>query len=462
MNQNIKLDTVDFNSLVKSETNVILNSNCTSKMIEILNKEFTESENRWYIANLYVYMNYHPTNDFPITLDTLINLVGFANKQNAKRTLVNNFKENIDYKVLRIPKDEQVKNNREKTLLIPKDEQKNIEETRGGHNKEKIMLNIDTFKNMCMLVKTEKSKEIRSYYVKLENIYNKIIKEELGDQKRIMEEKLLEHKEQSELEKQELLEKTILEQFPRNTQCIYYGTIDDISLTHEKLIKYGNSNDLPARIKCHKKTYTNFKLVKAYKVNNQIHIENCIKQHDKLKNRRRNITINDKLYTECLALNDKFTIDKIDEHIKEIINEFEYNVENYNKLILKNEELNNVIYNLRDENEKLKNENGKLQKKVDDFQPELDIKKKNINDSLSGCLLFAFECTVNNLKKYKCEMIKEKGLDEKIEMYKKIYPDGKLVFTKNIKTINVYKIIQFMLKKHLIYVGECTLSLIHI
>jgi phage anti-repressor protein len=61
-----------------------------------------------------------------------------------------------------------------KILLLPKGEQ-----TRGGHNKEKIMLNVDTFKNMSILVKTEKSKEIRKYYVKLENIYNKIIREEI-------------------------------------------------------------------------------------------------------------------------------------------------------------------------------------------------------------------------------------------------------------------------------------------
>jgi hypothetical protein len=93
MNHNIKLDTIDFNSLVKSKTNVILNSNCQSKMIEILNKEFTESENRWFIANLYIYMNYHPTNDYPINLDTLVKLVGFKHKENAKRTLKNNFTE---------------------------------------------------------------------------------------------------------------------------------------------------------------------------------------------------------------------------------------------------------------------------------------------------------------------------------------------------------------------------------
>lgn len=111
-------------------------------------------------------MNYHPTNDYPINLETLIKLVGFTHKANAKRTLVNNFIVNEDYKILLIPKDEQV---------------------HGGINKENIMLNIDTFKNMCMLVKTNKSKEIRSYYVKLENIYNKIVKEEIEQQKIIQD-----------------------------------------------------------------------------------------------------------------------------------------------------------------------------------------------------------------------------------------------------------------------------------
>ena len=65
--------------------------NGQSKMIENLTKEFTEEESKWYIANLYIYMNYHPTNDFPINLETLVKLVGFAHKKNAKRTLENNF-----------------------------------------------------------------------------------------------------------------------------------------------------------------------------------------------------------------------------------------------------------------------------------------------------------------------------------------------------------------------------------
>ena len=158
MNQIIKPETVDFNTLIK--TNTTLTLDCQSKMINILKKEFTEEENRWYTANLYIYMNYHHTNDFPINLDTLVKLVDFANKQNSKRTLVNNFTKDEDYKILLVPKDEQ--KNTDEEVLIPKDENLNTKNL-GGRPKEQIMMNIDTFKNMCMLVKTEKSKQIRKY-----------------------------------------------------------------------------------------------------------------------------------------------------------------------------------------------------------------------------------------------------------------------------------------------------------
>jgi phage anti-repressor protein len=56
-----------------------------------------------------------------------------------------------------------------------------------GLNKEEIMLNTDTFKNLCMIEKTEKGKEIRKSYVKLENIYNEIIKHQIEDQKQKIE-----------------------------------------------------------------------------------------------------------------------------------------------------------------------------------------------------------------------------------------------------------------------------------
>jgi phage anti-repressor protein len=200
MDQIIKPDSVDFNALIKNSTTLTLNTQ--SKMVEILNKEFTQEESRWYIANLYIYMNYHPTNDYPINLDTLVKLVGFAHKKNAKTTLENNFIKDEDYKILLTPKGKQVFTFRGK----------NSKPNLGGRPNEQVMLNVDTFKNMCMLVKTDKGKQIRKYYVKLENIYNKIIKEEIENQKLLLEQeqknnaKLIEENNQKELEYKEQLE----------------------------------------------------------------------------------------------------------------------------------------------------------------------------------------------------------------------------------------------------------------
>ena len=39
-----------------------------------------------------------------------------------------------------------------------------------GLNQETILLNTDTFKSLCMIAKTAQGKEMRKYYVKLENI----------------------------------------------------------------------------------------------------------------------------------------------------------------------------------------------------------------------------------------------------------------------------------------------------
>ena len=163
MNQIIAPKSINFKELVKN-SNTTLSLNLETKMINILNTEFTEEEQQWYIANLYIYMNYHPTNDYPINLEDIFHMIGFANKGNAKRTLDNNFTKDEDYKITILPSE------------------------KGQIAREDIMLNVDTFKNLCMLAKTDKGKEIRKYYVKLENIYNQIIKEEIEEKNELLQE----------------------------------------------------------------------------------------------------------------------------------------------------------------------------------------------------------------------------------------------------------------------------------
>ena len=95
----------------------------------------------------------------------------------------------------------------------------------------------------------------------------------------------------SEKTVEKIREKTLLEQFGRNTQCVYYGIVDDKNENNEKLVKYGNSNNLQQRVDQHKKTYTNFRLVNAFKVENKLYIENSIKNDEELIPYKRSIEI---------------------------------------------------------------------------------------------------------------------------------------------------------------------------
>ena len=164
--------------VLKNNNSIKLLDNNNNNFVNKLETHFTQEEQQLYVGNLYMYMNYHPTNDYPINLENVFKMIGFANKENAKRTLKNNFTEGEDYKILLVRTDEQV--------------------LHGGHNKGTVMLNVDTFKNLCMLAKTNKGKVIRKYYVKLESVYNEIVKEQL-------EQRELEHQQQLQAKEQELL-----------------------------------------------------------------------------------------------------------------------------------------------------------------------------------------------------------------------------------------------------------------
>jgi len=57
-------------------------------------------------------------------------------------------------------------------------EQKNEAENRGGHNKEQIMLTINTFKKFCLKSETKKADEVHDYYIKLEQLLQETVDEE--------------------------------------------------------------------------------------------------------------------------------------------------------------------------------------------------------------------------------------------------------------------------------------------
>ena len=352
------MEALNIVELIENNPITRLSGTYQNKLLTKIKHNFTDTEQQLFVASFYCFLNYNQRNDFVIDLDNIWKWMGYNQKFKAKFSLEKNFKLDIDYKI----------------LLCQPAQQKN---THGGNNKETILLTIKTFKLFCLKAGTEKAAQIHEYYIKMEETLQEVIQEESDELKLQLEnkDKELEKKdkelETKDKEKDKIREKTLIEQFPNNAQCVYYGIIDNLSQSGEKLIKFGNSNNLKNRVSRHKDKYSIFTLVNAFKVENKLQIENAIKENQILNKRQRELTINNKKYIELLNI-DGLSFTELDKIIQEIITSIEYTPENYEKLLNENTELKkklsedkelNELILLKIENQKLKIENIKLIKK---------------------------------------------------------------------------------------------------
>lgn len=342
-------NTLDIVNFIENNPVTKLSNTYQSKLLQQIQHELTDEELNIFSTNFYCFLNYHPKNDFIIDLDNVWKWLGFSQKVKAKQLLERNFTVDNDYK---------------KPVIECKIK------SRGGHNKETFLLSVKTFKSLCLKAGTKRSDQIHDIYLKIQDITLQLEEEANSELKQQLSsaEKLIET---SEEDKYKLREKTLIEHFPKNTQCFYYGIIDNVSDNNEKLIKFGNSNDLKTRVKTHHKTYTNFHLINAFKVKNKLEVESVFKEDTLIKPLLRTITISSKKYIELLSV-DEFSIDdlsfnEVDKIIKNIITKTEYTYENYIKL---QSELKQVKQQLNDANANncrnecilLTNENKRLEK----------------------------------------------------------------------------------------------------
>jgi hypothetical protein len=228
---------------------------------------------------------------------------------------------------------------------------------------------------------------------------------------------------------------------------------------NEDLIKFGQSNNLSERIKCHKKTFSNFKLIAAFKVKNKIEIENAIKRYPILEKRLRSLMINDINHRELLAVdNDKFTIEKIDEHIKTIIKENEYNIENYNLLVDKNYQLEEQVRILQEEIKEKDNKIEKIQTELKNYKPDTTNDSKNkIASNYAICkygyYLYAFEAQP---LRYKCSIVRQKDYETLQTNLKQLDSGGEMKYNVKVSYPFSEKIMCFMLKNSQTFLGNNT------
>ena len=263
MNITIKKDQVNFTELIKT-SNPETSLQFQSRMVQELSNEFDTDEQKWFVANLYMYINYHPTDDYPVNLDHVWKLIGFSTKANAKKKLKNNFTDGEDFKVL---------------LFQMEDRKKG----RGGQNEEKVMLNVDTFKNLCLMSATKQSKQIRKYYIKLENVYNKVVNQDYQTYQKTLEsnQKQIENQqhqikqisESRSKDKQNML----LREFANSGPLVYVVKVKQYE-SGEYVVKIGESrNGIEKRFSSHQSDYSkNIELLDCFAVCNSKKLESFI------------------------------------------------------------------------------------------------------------------------------------------------------------------------------------------
>ena len=250
-------DKIDIVALIENNPLMKLSGDYQGKFIEKIKNKFSEGEQSMFVASFYLYLNYHSVDDFVVDLDNIWKWMGFGRKEECKRVLVKNFTLDVDYKI----------------------DSRNLGETRpapqvggAGLNKETIMLNTDTFKNLCLMCRTSKAKDIRKYYIKLEGV----VQETFEEQSNEFASKLKQRDEQLQIKDNEI---SMVRDQLKNIQeqkdiGWFYIAIDD---TLKNITKIGISKDAIRRREQHTTSNIKFTYMFTHKSENYKDIEKMVK-----------------------------------------------------------------------------------------------------------------------------------------------------------------------------------------
>ena len=276
---------VDIVNLIESNPITKLNGNYHSKLVEKVKENFNNYEQQIFLSSFYCYLNYNSKTDFVIDLDNVWKWLGFSQKVNAKMLLEKQFIIDKDYKKLILLQQKQ--NFAPQTCGAKTD-------TRGGHNKEIIMLNIETFKKFCLKAGTKKADEIHEYYMKMEELLHETLEEESNELKLQLEQAKVEitqiedkkKKEyQLQLAKEKILEreKVLLKEFETIGSIFYIIKVKTFE-NGQYIVKVGESRiGIVNRYKEHKYKYDECLLLDCFLVNKSKDFETFIKENEYIR-----------------------------------------------------------------------------------------------------------------------------------------------------------------------------------
>ena len=258
---------VDIVNLIENNPITKFSGDYQSKLVEKVKNNFNNYEQQMFLSSFYCYLKYDSKNDYVIDLDNVWKWLDFSQKDAAKRVIEKNFLINKDYKIF-APQVGGAK-----------------KDTRGGHNKEVIMLNVETFKKFCLKAGTKKADEIHDYFIKLENIMFEITKEEgdelkqqvltLENKNKKMEEKIIKQKELDN-------EKFLLKEYATIGSIVYIIKVKTFE-NGQYIIKLGESRrGVKDRYNEHKSKFEECLLLNCFEVDKSNEFETFLHTHQNI------------------------------------------------------------------------------------------------------------------------------------------------------------------------------------
>lgn len=226
--------------------NIIISnsSNVDDMLTNMLSVALDGDDKQQFIMNFQLYLMYgNDTTQYVVDLDSIWEWLGFSKKDKAKDVLIRNFEKDVDY-----------------IIVLPglRENPQTVENPLGGRPKEKIMINVETFKAFCMLANTEKGKRTRRYYSKMESVFFKYMEERHRATVLALE------NERSTLERNLKLEtqKKLIET-NKNTSLVYILKVQETDADNF-IIKIGETDDIEQRMTSLRQEYRDCLLIDAF------------------------------------------------------------------------------------------------------------------------------------------------------------------------------------------------------
>ena len=359
---------IDIVNLIENNPITKLSGNYQTKLVEKVKNNFTNYEQQLFLSSFYCYLKYDSKNDFVIDLDNVWQWLEFSNKANAKNVLTKQFTINKDYKF----------------LLTQKLEQKN--DNRGGHNKEIIMLNIETFKKFCLKAGTKKADEVHDYFIKLENIMFEITQEECEELKTQLQQ--IENTKNKEMETKLIMQKglekerVLLDKFANSGPLVYIIKVK----TYENgtyVVKIGESRKgIQNRYSGHKTNYEECLLLDCFSVDKSKEFEDFLHHHSVIYPNKIQTLKNHETENELFLIGKELTYNILLKIIDDNINNHNYKVREL-LLEIENLKLKNSVPSINNDNEIIKEliqSNKMLTNKVSSLENSIQLILNKLNN----------------------------------------------------------------------------------